>query len=204
MMPAWLSLLVDLVIAGLLVATIVYAVQLNRRIGLLRDGKEELEKLLGGFAEATQRAQVSVDGMRRAAGETGQDLQSLVAKAQELRDELKFIMETAEGVANRLEQAGSNAARQAAPAAATMAAPTRPAASQPISVPVPKRPVVAGPAAGPVDVPPGMGIAPVRGTPIAVKPAEPAEGAPAPVSATAEARSRAERELIEALEKMQP
>lgn len=203
MMPAWLSLLVDLVIAGLLVATIVYAVQLNRRIGLLRDGKEELEKLLAGFAEATGRAQSSVDGMRRAAGETGQELQSLVAKAQELRDELKFIMETAEGVANRLEQAGSSAARQAAPAAALAAAP-RPVAPQPMPPPAPKKPALTGAAAGPVDVPPGMGIAAVRGTPIAVKPAEPAEGAPAPVSATAEARSRAERELIEALEKMQP
>jgi hypothetical protein len=73
--PAEFSLLFDAVVAALLVATIVYAVILNRKLTQLRDARGEMERLLGGFVEATSRAERGLAALREAAGACGEELQ---------------------------------------------------------------------------------------------------------------------------------
>ena len=68
------TLILDLVIAGLLVATIVYAIQLNRQLIKMREGRSEMEGLIRSFNEATTRAETGIKAMRRAAAETGEGL----------------------------------------------------------------------------------------------------------------------------------
>ena len=89
------TLILDLVIAGLLVATIVYAIQLNRQLIKMREGRSEMEGLIRSFNEATTRAETGIKAMRRAAAETGEGLQKTVERAQSLRDELQFLVEAA-------------------------------------------------------------------------------------------------------------
>jgi pyruvate/2-oxoglutarate dehydrogenase complex dihydrolipoamide acyltransferase (E2) component len=169
-----LALVLDIVVVVLLVVTIGYAINLNRQLVRLRDSKAELEDLVRGFAEATERAEAGVEGMKRMAGEAGERLQATVDRGQAIRDELQFMVEAADSLASRLEGTISHHR----PAA--QAAPPQPASHQA----PPARPAPRAPAAEP---PSPVAADPRR------RPADPA---------AAEARSRAERELMQALEQL--
>lgn len=110
------KLVLDVIIALLLVATILYAVVLNRRLGILRRNGDELAKLIGRFNEATVRAESSIPKLRKAAEESGQALQERVEKAQSLRDDLAFMVERADAMATRLEASVRNARSESRPA----------------------------------------------------------------------------------------
>lgn len=109
-----LGLLIDVLGAVLLVVFIVYAVRLNRSLSALKSNKAELDGLIATFTDSTNRAEASVARLKASATETATALQANVSKAQELRDDLAFMTERAEELANRLE-AGISSARGAAP-----------------------------------------------------------------------------------------
>ena len=120
-----LSILLDVVVACLLVATIVLAVLLNRRLDRLRDGRAELAETVRSLAEATQKAEVAIRGLRQTASEAGDALQRRIDKAGSLRDELQLIAETADRLASRIEGAAGRTARPAQ--TSDKAAPDKPA-----------------------------------------------------------------------------
>ncbi|WP_207476450.1 DUF6468 domain-containing protein [Arenibaculum pallidiluteum] len=168
------GLVLDVAIVGLLAATIAFAVRLNRQLSTLRDSKAELEALIRGFAEATERADAGVQNMKAMTEESGEKLQKALQRAQTIRDELQFMVETADSLASRLEGAISTHR------SATPARPASPlTASRPGEPPRPQARAAEPP-------------------PAAVMPPAP----PAPPAATGEARSRAERELMQALENL--
>ncbi|MBL4721277.1 MAG: hypothetical protein JKY20_09130, partial [Alphaproteobacteria bacterium] len=105
------GLLIDGVVSILLVTVIVYAVRLNRNLGTLKANRMELEQLIASFTESTDRAEASVGRLKSTATETAQSLQSNVTRAQELRDDLTFMTERANEIADRLEAAISNSRR---------------------------------------------------------------------------------------------
>lgn len=109
------KLVLDVIIALLLAATILYAVVLNRRLGILRRNGDELAKLIARFNEATLRAESSIPKLRKAAEEAGQALQERVEKAQSLRDDLAFMIERADTMATKLEAGVRNARSEAKP-----------------------------------------------------------------------------------------
>jgi hypothetical protein len=93
----------DIVVSALMVATIIYATRLNTRLSALRKNRDELARTILNFNEATLRAESSIPKLRKAAEEAGQILQERVEKAQSLRDDLAFMIERADTMANRLE-----------------------------------------------------------------------------------------------------
>jgi ABC-type transporter Mla subunit MlaD len=97
------ALFLNLVIAGLLVVTIGYCWQLNRRLSTLRQGREELVALVTSLNQVTQRAEAGISALQAMAKDAGAELQKTVKKAQDLRDELALITETGNNLANRLE-----------------------------------------------------------------------------------------------------
>ena len=99
------KVLLDIVVSLLLIATISYAVMLNSRLSALRKNRDDLAKTIINFNEATMRAESSIPKLRKAADEAGQTLQERVEKAQSLRDDLAFMIERADTMANRLENA---------------------------------------------------------------------------------------------------
>ncbi|MDH3474895.1 MAG: DUF6468 domain-containing protein [Rhodospirillales bacterium] len=101
--PAELGLVFDAMVAVLLVATIVYAVILNRKLTQLRDGRAEMERLLGGFVEATVRAESGLSALREATGACGEELQRRIDKGNAVADDLMFLVERAGALADRLE-----------------------------------------------------------------------------------------------------
>jgi hypothetical protein len=111
---SWISIAIDVAVAGLLVAAIAYAVRLNRTLESLREGKSELAALIGRFDEAAAHAERSVARLTQATAEQGKVLNAAVAEAQALRDELAFMLERGDTVAERI--AGLTPAATAAPA----------------------------------------------------------------------------------------
>jgi len=94
-----LSLILDILLAVLLVITIGYAVVLNRRLGALRNNKEELLELSRGFVETTSRAESGIGELRSMT----EILQERIDRAESLRDDLVFLTERGNAAADRLE-----------------------------------------------------------------------------------------------------
>lgn len=97
-------LLADAIIAVLLVATIVYAAILERKLSALRAAKQEMASLITRFGESTRRAESGLAEIRQTAEETGRTLQQAVDKGNSLADDLVFLVERGDAVAGRLER----------------------------------------------------------------------------------------------------
>ncbi len=93
------ALALEILVAILLVVTICYAMVLNRKLGSLRRGKEEMESLAASFGEATQRAEENFGKLRK----TAEELHNGIVKAQALHDDLTFLIDRGNTVADQLE-----------------------------------------------------------------------------------------------------
>ncbi len=167
------KLLLDLVVSGLLVATITYAIRLNNRLGALRKNRDDLAKTIVSFNEATVRAELSIPKLKRAAEEAGAGLQERVEKAQSLRDDIAFMIERADAMANRLENAVRSARTEVRSSSSSSSSAT---------APPPPPPRVAGSRAA--------------------QQATVAAAAAAAEDTESDERSEAERELLRALQSM--
>jgi hypothetical protein len=105
----------DIVVSVLLIATIGYAVMLNQRLTQLRKNRDDMAKIIVSFNEATVRAESSIPKLKKAAEDAGTALQERVEKAQSLRDDLAFMIERADTMANRLENSVKSARGEARP-----------------------------------------------------------------------------------------
>ena len=195
-------LILDILIVILLSATIGFAIVLNRRLSRLRDNKAELDDLVKGFADAAGRAEVSVAGMKETAAKSADMLQKSIERAQTLRDELQFMIEAADSLASRLESSvGAHTVRATTgPSPAAIKANARqqaPSAEPGLRAPTPGMPQ------RPADPPPlRRGAAPVSSNQPDYPAENPAPAAKPPAPPPQEARSRAERELLRALENL--
>ncbi|HXA70813.1 MAG TPA: DUF6468 domain-containing protein [Stellaceae bacterium] len=116
------TLISDITVAFLLIATIGYVAVLNRRLGLLRQDKAKLEELIKGLNAASTNAQAGIAGLRQATDELGRGLDKELAAGRSLRDDLQYLIERGGSIADRLE--GSiRARREEAPRVADVPAP---------------------------------------------------------------------------------
>jgi len=120
-----LALILDVLLIILLLATIVYAMVLHRRLSMLRSEKEGLETFLERMNQATVKADASLKGIRQTAEQAQALLNDPMVKAQALRDELLFLIERADGSAERLAGTASGKVREEPVAQAVGPAPVR-------------------------------------------------------------------------------
>jgi hypothetical protein len=97
------SLLLNFLIIGLLMATISYCWVLNKRIKILQDGKSELANLLKYFDESTTRASESIVALQTASKKIGENIQARIDKVNYLMDDLAFMIEKGNRLANQLD-----------------------------------------------------------------------------------------------------
>ena len=109
------SFALEVLAVVLLTVMIIYAVRLNRTLVGLQTDREELDQLVAHFNDSTARTEASVARLKSSAGEIAESLQSNVTKAQSLQDELAFMVDRANDLADRLEGAIRDA-RPEAPA----------------------------------------------------------------------------------------
>ena len=97
----WLNL-IDGILIILLVATIFCAVNLSRRLSSLRSDKKNLEKLMSEFHYISEKADKSLTGIRATAEEVSRELAEANAKSRSMRDELAFLVERADRLAEKI------------------------------------------------------------------------------------------------------
>jgi uncharacterized protein DUF6468 len=105
-----LSIALDIVVAVLLVATIAYATVLDRRFRMLRSARAEIEGAVVGFNVATARAESAIGDLKAGTEAGTRELKPLMATARQIADDLAFLVERGNELADRLD-VGVSAAR---------------------------------------------------------------------------------------------
>ena len=98
-----LNIILDIVVAGLLLTTIAYAVLLTRRLGALRNDKQQLDALVDSLDNSSQRAEAGISALKEAAERIGRQLQERIDQAKALQTDLAYIIDLGGGLADRLE-----------------------------------------------------------------------------------------------------
>jgi len=106
-MTTWIGIVLDIVLITLVGVGVVQAMRLINQLKDLRSSRVEIERFVRDFNAAVMRAEAGIKGLRAAARETGDDLEKLIEKGTMVRDELNFIVESADSVAERLSIAAS-------------------------------------------------------------------------------------------------
>lgn len=115
-----LTMIVEIVVAVLLLVTLGISLVLNRRLGNLRANQDEMRRLIGDFDKALTKARQGLAELKTASASADTAHEERMKQAKTLRDELGFMIETGDRLADRLagEASGNRAARQDRPAAA--------------------------------------------------------------------------------------
>lgn len=111
----------ELGLIGLLSFTLVHCVRLQRALGNLRQDRQALHEAITGFDTGTRQAEAGLLRLRAVADELG----GQIGKAAALREDLAFLSERGEGLADRLD--GLVRAGKGAALPVTEDAPQRPA-----------------------------------------------------------------------------
>ena len=97
------ELTINLIIIGLLIPTIIYAYKLNKNLSLLRQNQKSLAKLVESLNDATFKAENSIPKLKSVTEHSSEGLKEVVDSAKNLKDDLIFINERADNLADRLE-----------------------------------------------------------------------------------------------------
>lgn len=97
------NVLLNVILVGLLSATIIYCYILNRRIQILQDSKSELAALLSQFDDSTVKASETIVAMQTASKKIGDNIQLRIDKANYLLDDLSFTIEKGTRLTSQIE-----------------------------------------------------------------------------------------------------
>ena len=95
--------ILELILIVLLAATLFHAIRLERALGVLKRDRAALQDLVAGFNASTQAAEQGIARLRATADGAGRNIARQVESAQSLRDDLTFLSERGERLADRLE-----------------------------------------------------------------------------------------------------
>lgn len=115
MMHIVMTLILDGMVALLLGVTIYYCGKLNKRIRVLQDSKSELAQLIMKFDESTQQATRSIHEIHSASKKINESIQAKLDKANYIADDLAFMIERGNKLADQME--GQISATRGRPAA---------------------------------------------------------------------------------------
>ena len=99
--------LLETALLVLLAATLFHAMRLERALGVLKRDRAALEELVAGFNSSTRAAEQGIERLRAAAEGAGRQVQRQVDVAAGLKDDLLFLTERGERLADRLDAAGA-------------------------------------------------------------------------------------------------
>lgn len=97
------ELTINIIIIGLLIPTIIYAYRLNKNLSILRQNQKSLAKLIESLNDATCKAESSIPKLKSVTEHSSEGLKEIVDSAKNMKDDLLFINERADNLADRLE-----------------------------------------------------------------------------------------------------
>ncbi len=167
----------------LLAITLFHALRLERALGVLKRDRGELEALIAGFNDSTRQAEQGIDRLRQTADGAGRQIARQIEVASGLKDDLMFLSERSDRLAERLDSLVRTARPMAAEAPISDLPPPAPEPPEmPLSAPV----LIKDQAR------------PTRPAPARLTPADAREDEQSP-----RRRSQAERDLLRALKMAQ-
>ncbi len=98
-----LEWVLQLLLLGLLGAAIPFALRLERALREIRRDRAALEGSAQGLNEAARMADAALVRLRASAELAGRQVAERTAAAEPLRDDLRYLVERAEALADRLE-----------------------------------------------------------------------------------------------------
>lgn len=93
----------EIVLVMLLGATLFQAIRLERALGVLKRDRASLEALVVDFNASTYQAENGIQRLRAAADNAGRQLETHIAKSASLKEDLSFLMERGDRLADRLD-----------------------------------------------------------------------------------------------------
>src|SRR5580704_14347070 len=93
----------EIVLVMLLSATLFRAIRLERALGVLKRDRASLESLVLGFNASTHQAESGIQRLRAAADGTGRQIEAQLSKSVSLKDDLAFLTDRGDRLADRLE-----------------------------------------------------------------------------------------------------
>lgn len=96
--------LMDVSILVLLAATVFLAGKLTFSLRNFKESRFEMEGLVNRLTANIDKAERAVGGLQNAARNAGKELDEIISDAKKLTDELKFMNEAGNSLANRLEK----------------------------------------------------------------------------------------------------
>jgi hypothetical protein len=97
-----ISLIVEIMLSALLLATVIYCALLERKLSALRKGQDGLKETIGELNRAIVSASVSMRTLRATADDSGKVLQEHIGKARGMIDELSLLNVSGERIAQRI------------------------------------------------------------------------------------------------------
>ncbi len=101
---AGMEWLLEMALAGLLAATLFHAIRLERALGVLKQDRAALEELVAGFNASTRQAEAGIDRLRSAADGAGRQVAKQIDTAATLKDDLMFLIDRGERLADRMDK----------------------------------------------------------------------------------------------------
>ena len=95
--------LLEIVLVLMLATTIFHAFRLERALGVLKRDRAALEILVSGFNQSTRAAEQGIERLHEAADGAGRQVDRQITAANRLKDDLQFLNDRGERVADRLE-----------------------------------------------------------------------------------------------------
>ena len=113
-----LEWIANIIVIALLGATLPMAWRLDRMLRAVRADRAALEQGALGLGEASRLAEAALMRLRATAELAGRQVAERIAGAETIREDLRYLLERAETLADRLEAAVQHARPLAAPSQA--------------------------------------------------------------------------------------
>ena len=95
--------ILEIVLVVLLGATLFQATRLERALGVLKRDRASLESLVAGFNASTHQAESGIQKFRATADGAGRQIEAQMAKSASLKEDLAFLTERGDRLADRLD-----------------------------------------------------------------------------------------------------
>jgi hypothetical protein len=93
----------EIILLALLGATLIQAIKLERALGVLKRDRASLEALVVRFNTSTHHAENGIERLRAAADGAGRQIENQLVKSVSLKDDLAFLTERGDRLADRLD-----------------------------------------------------------------------------------------------------
>jgi hypothetical protein len=105
-----ISLVVELGLSGLLLATIIYCAILERKLSALRKGQDGLKDIIAQLNESIVAAGSSMRMLKSTAAGAADALDERITRGRHIADELSILTASGERIAERMDRSASSPA----------------------------------------------------------------------------------------------